>query len=126
MIFITAGMGCVTRTCVASFVAAIAIRIWILIVDVVTTPFLAEGKIRMKYALEGVTELKKHCDTVIVIPNERLLDISDENTSLMQAFAMANEVLYNATRGISDLILMPGLINLDFADVRTTMIDGGA
>jgi len=80
----------------------------------------------MKYALEGITELKKNCDTVIVIPNERLLDISDENTSLIEAFEMANEVLYNATRGISDLILMPGLINLDFADVRTTMIDGGA
>jgi len=70
--------------------------------------------------------LKKNCDTVIVIPNEGLLDLGDENTSLMEAFEMANEVLYNATRGISDLILMPGLINLDFADVRTTMIDGGA
>ena len=70
--------------------------------------------------------IKKQCDTVIVIPNERLLDIGDESTSLVEAFAMANEVLYNATRGISDLILMPGLINLDFADVRTTMTDGGA
>src|SRR5690625_1438711 len=126
MIFITAGMGGGTGTGGAPVVAGIAKRKGILTVGVVTTPFLAEGKIRMKYALEGVTELKKHCDTVIVIPNERLLDISDENTSLMQAFAMANEVLYNATRGISDLILMPGLINLDFADVRTTMIDGGA
>ncbi|PNW63909.1 UNVERIFIED_CONTAM: cell division protein FtsZ, partial [Euhalothece sp. KZN 001] len=92
----------------------------------ITTPFKCKGKVRKKYALEGITELKKNCDTVIVIPNERLLDIADENTSLMEAFAMANEVLYNATRGISDLILMPGLINLDFADVRTTMSDGGA
>lgn len=126
MIFITAGMGGGTGTGGAPVVAGIAKRKGILTVGVVTTPFLCEGKIRMKYALEGITELKKNCDTVIVIPNERLLDISDENTSLMEAFEMANEVLYNATRGISDLILMPGLINLDFADVRTTMIDGGA
>ncbi len=126
MIFITAGMGGGTGTGGAPVVAGIAKRKGILTVGVVTTPFLCEGKIRMKYALEGVTELKKNCDTVIVIPNERLLDISDESTSLMEAFEMANEVLYSATRGISDLILMPGLINLDFADVRTTMIDGGA
>ncbi len=126
MIFITAGMGGGTGTGGAPVVAGIAKRKGILTVGVVTTPFQCEGKVRMKYALEGVTELKKNCDTVIVIPNERLLDISDESTSLMEAFEMANEVLYNATRGISDLILMPGLINLDFADVRTTMIDGGA
>ncbi|PKD44961.1 cell division protein FtsZ [Rhodohalobacter barkolensis] len=126
MIFITAGMGGGTGTGGAPVVAGIAKRKGILTVGVVTTPFLVEGKVRMKYALEGITELKKNCDTVIVIPNERLLDISDENTSLMEAFEQANHVLYNATRGISDLILMPGLINLDFADVRTTMIDGGA
>jgi len=126
MIFITAGMGGGTGTGGAPVVAGIAKRKGILTVGVVTTPFECEGRIRMKYALEGITELKKHCDTVIVIPNERLLDISDDNTSLVDAFNMANEVLYNATRGISDLILMPGLINLDFADVRTTMIDGGA
>lgn len=126
MIFITAGMGGGTGTGGAPVVAGIAKRKGILTVGIVTTPFKCEGKVRMKYALEGITELKKNCDTVIVIPNERLLDISDENTSLIEAFAMANEVLYNATRGISDLILMPGLINLDFADVRTTMIDGGA
>ncbi len=126
MIFITAGMGGGTGTGGAPVVAGIAKRKGILTVGVVTTPFQCEGKVRMKYALEGITELKKNCDTVIVIPNERLLDISDENTSLIDAFEMANEVLYNATRGISDLILMPGLINLDFADVRTTMIEGGA
>lgn len=126
MIFITAGMGGGTGTGGAPVVAGIAKRKGILTVGIVTTPFECEGKVRMKYALEGITELKKNCDTVIVIPNERLLDISDENTSLIEAFEMANEVLYNATRGISDLILMPGLINLDFADVRTTMIDGGA
>jgi cell division protein FtsZ len=126
MIFITAGMGGGTGTGGAPVVAGIAKRKGILTVGVVTTPFHCEGKVRMKYALEGITELKKNCDTVIVIPNERLLDMADENTSLMEAFENANEVLYNATRGISDLILMPGLINLDFADVRTTMIDGGA
>jgi cell division protein FtsZ len=126
MIFITAGMGGGTGTGGAPIVAGIAKRKGILTVGIVTTPFNCEGKVRMKYALEGIAELKKNCDTVIVIPNERLLDIADENTSLMEAFDKANEVLYNATRGISDLILMPGLINLDFADVRTTMIDGGA
>jgi cell division protein FtsZ len=126
MIFITAGMGGGTGTGGAPVVAGIAKRKGILTVGIVTTPFHCEGKVRMKYALEGITELKKNCDTVIVIPNERLLDISDDNTSLREAFEKANEVLYNATRGISDLILMPGLINLDFADVRTTMMDGGA
>lgn len=126
MVFITAGMGGGTGTGGAPIVANIAKRKGILTVAIVTTPFNCEGKVRMKYALEGITELKKNCDTVIVIPNERLLDISDENTTLMEAFELANEVLYNATRGISDLILMPGLINLDFADVRTTMLDGGA
>lgn len=126
MIFITAGMGGGTGTGGAPVVAGIAKRKGILTVGIVTTPFLVEGKVRMKYAIEGIAELKKNCDTVIVIPNERLLDIADENTTLVEAFDKANQVLYNATRGISDLILMPGLINLDFADVRTTMIDGGA
>jgi cell division protein FtsZ len=126
MIFVTAGMGGGTGTGGAPVVAGMAKRRGILTVAIVTTPFDCEGKIRKKYALEGINELKKNCDTVIVIPNERLLDIADESTSLVEAFALANEVLYNATRGISDLILMPGLINLDFADVRTTMTDGGA
>ncbi len=126
MVFVTAGMGGGTGTGGAPVVAGMAKRKGILTVGIITTPFECEGKIRKKYALEGINELKKNCDTVIVIPNERLLDIADENTSLMEAFALANEVLYNATRGISDLILMPGLINLDFADVRTTMTDGGA
>ncbi len=126
MVFITAGMGGGTGTGGAPVVAGIAKRKGVLTVGIVTTPFHCEGKVRMKYALDGIAELKKNCDTVIVIPNERLLDISDENTSLMDAFDNANEVLYNATKGISDLILMPGVINLDFADVRTTMMDGGA
>lgn len=126
MVFVTAGMGGGTGTGGAPVVAGIAKRKGILTVGVVTTPFNCEGKVRLKFAMDGIKELKKSCDTVIVIPNERLLDLSDENTTLVEAFELANEVLYNATRGISDLILMPGLINLDFADVRTTMIDGGA
>lgn len=126
MVFITAGMGGGTGTGGAPVVAGIAKRKGILTVGIVTTPFMCEGRPRMRFASDGINELKKHCDTVIVIPNERLLDICDENTTMMEAFEIANEVLYNATRGISDLILLPGLINLDFADVRTTMQDGGA
>ncbi|MDZ7683295.1 MAG: cell division protein FtsZ [Fodinibius sp.] len=126
MVFVTAGMGGGTGTGGAPVVSGIAKRKGILTVGIITTPFEVEGKKRMKYALEGITELKKNSDTVIVIPNERLMDIADEDTTLLEAFDQANQVLYNATRGISDLILMPGLINLDFADVRTTMLDGGA
>ncbi|MDX1638055.1 MAG: cell division protein FtsZ [Balneolaceae bacterium] len=126
MIFVTAGMGGGTGTGGAPVVSGIAKRKGILTVAIVTTPFECEGPKRMRYATEGIGELKKNCDTVIVIPNEQLLEIADDNTTLMEAFDKANEVLYNATRGISDLILMPGLINLDFADVRTTMLDGGA
>lgn len=126
MVFVTAGMGGGTGTGGAPVVSSIAKRKGTLTVGIVTLPFMCEGPIRMKYAVEGVNELKKCCDTVIVIPNERLLDICSEDTTLTQAFEEANEVLYNATRGISDLILMPGLINLDFADVKTTMLDGGA
>ncbi|HKK47393.1 MAG TPA: cell division protein FtsZ, partial [Balneolaceae bacterium] len=123
---VTAGMGGGTGTGGAPVVSGIAKRKGILTVGIVTTPFDCEGPKRMKYALEGITELKKNSDTVIVIPNERLMGIADEDTTLLEAFEQANQVLYNATRGISDLILMPGLINLDFADVRTTMLDGGA
>src|SRR5699024_3753838 len=119
MIFVTSGMGGGTGTGGAPVVAGIAKRKGILTVGVVTTPFVCEGPKRMTFAKDGITELKKNSDTVIVIPNERLLDIADDNTTLKQAFDDANQVLYNATRGISDLILMPGLINLDFADVHT-------
>lgn len=126
MVFITAGMGGGTGTGGAPIVAGIAKKKGILTVGIVTTPFDCEGRIRMKYALEGISELRNSCDTLIVIPNERLLDLADDNTSLKESFAMANEVLYNATRGISDLILVHGLMNVDFADVRTTMINGGA
>jgi cell division protein FtsZ len=126
MVFITAGMGGGTGTGGAPVVANIAKRKGILTVGVVTTPFTCEGRVRGRYATEGINELKKSCDTVIVIPNERLMDLCGDNTTLVEAFDMANEVLYNATRGISDLILLPGLVNVDFADGRTTMQDGGA
>jgi cell division protein FtsZ len=126
MIFVTAGMGGGTGTGGAPVVASIAKRKGILTVGIVTTPFVCEGRPRQRSAHDGITELKKNCDTVIVIPNEKLLEVCSENASLVEAFDVANEVLYNATKGISDLILLPGLINLDFADVRTTMQDGGA
>ena len=125
MVFITAGMGGGTGTGAAPVVADLARRHGILTVAVVTKPFDCEGLKRSKTADRGIDELRKAVDTLIVIPNERLLDIADDDTSLMDAFVMADDVLYNATRGISDLITVHGLINLDFADVRTTMVDGG-
>jgi len=106
-------------------VASIAQELDILTVAIVTKPFDCEGQRRMTTATEGIELLREHVDTLIVIPNERLLDIADEDTSLIEAFGKADEVLYNATRGISDLITVHGLINLDFADVKTTMKNGG-
>jgi cell division protein FtsZ len=126
MVFITAGMGGGTGTGGAPIVASMAKRKGMLTVGIVTMPFDMEGASRKRYAMEGLTELKANCDTIIMIPNDRLLELSDEDTSMVDAFGLANSVLYNATRGISDLILLPGLINLDFADVRTTMLNGGA
>ena len=125
MIFITAGMGGGTGTGGAPVVAAIARKLGILTVAIVTKPFECEGKKRSYCAEEGINLLKDHVDTLIVIPNERLLDIAEDSTSLIEAFERADDVLYNATRGISDLITVHGLINLDFADVKTTMKDGG-
>ncbi len=125
MAFITAGMGGGTGTGGAPVVASIARDLDILTVAIVTKPFECEGKRRMDTALEGIELLRENVDTLIVIPNERLLDIADDDTSLIEAFEKADEVLYNATRGISDLITVHGLINLDFADVETTMKDGG-
>jgi len=125
MVFITAGMGGGTGTGGAPVVASIARKMGILTVAIVTRPFDCEGARRMRTAEEGIDLLRKNVDTLIVIPNERLLDIADENTSLIEAFEKADEVLYNATRGISDLITVHGLINLDFADVKTTMKNGG-
>jgi len=125
MVFITAGMGGGTGTGGAPVVASIAQELDILTVAIVTKPFDCEGQRRMTTATEGIELLREHVDTLIVIPNERLLDIADEDTSLIEAFGKADEVLYNATRGISDLITVHGLINLDFADVKTTMKNGG-
>ncbi len=125
MVFITAGMGGGTGTGGAPVVASIAKKLGILTVAVVTRPFDAEGRKRLKMATEGIELLREHVDTLIVVPNERLLDIAEANTSLIEAFSMVDDVLYNATRGISDLITVHGLINLDFADVKTTMQNGG-
>lgn len=125
MVFITAGMGGGTGTGGAPVIASIAQSMDILTVAIVTKPFSCEGKRRMKTAEEGIELLRENVDTLIVIPNERLLDIADDDTSLIEAFAKADEVLYNATRGISDLITVHGIVNLDFADVKTTMEDGG-
>ncbi len=125
MVFITAGMGGGTGTGGAPVVANIAKSMGILTVAIVTRPFHCEGRKRMRAAEEGIAFLKENVDTLIVIPNERLLDIAEANTSLIEAFQKADEVLYNATRGISDLITVHGLINLDFADVKTTMQNGG-
>jgi cell division protein FtsZ len=125
MVFITAGMGGGTGTGGAPVVATIARRLGILTVAIATRPFECEGRKRTRAAHEGIDLLRENVDTLIVIPNERLLDIADANTSLIEAFTRADDVLYNATRGISDLITVHGLINLDFADVKTTMSNGG-
>ncbi len=126
MVFITAGMGGGTGTGGAPVVASVARGLGILTVAIVTKPFECEGARRTQMAAEGIGQLREYVDTLITIPNERLLDISDEHTSLIEAFRRADDVLYNATRGIADLVTVHGLINLDFADVRTTMQDGGA
>lgn len=125
MVFITAGMGGGTGTGAAPVIAAIARQMEILTVAVVTKPFACEGSRRTQTALNGIELLAEQVDTLIVIPNEQLLAIAGDDTTLIEAFAMVDEVLYNATRGISDLITVHGLINLDFADVRTTMASGG-
>ncbi len=125
MVFITAGMGGGTGTGGAPVVAGIARKLGILTVAMVTKPFDCEGRKRMKTAHEGIEALRNSVDTLIVIPNERLLDIAEAQTTLIDAFSRADDVLYNATRGISDLITVHGLINLDFADVKTTMENGG-
>ncbi|MDY7032120.1 MAG: cell division protein FtsZ [Thermodesulfobacteriota bacterium] len=125
MVFITAGIGGGTGTGGAPVVAQVSKEVGALTVAVVTKPFLFEGKRRQKVADEGIMELKRVVDTLITIPNQRLLAISGKNTSLLDAFKRADEVLLHAVRGISDLITVNGLINLDFADVKTIMSEKG-
>lgn len=125
MVFITAGMGGGTGTGAAPVFAKIAKEVGALTVGVVTKPFLFEGKKRMKQALEGINQLRETVDSLIIIPNNRLLNISGASLSMMQAFAKADEVLVNAVQGISDLINHTGYINSDFADVRTIMENKG-
>ncbi len=125
MIFVTAGMGGGTGTGAAPIVADIARNLGALTVGIVTKPFLFEGKRRMERADEGIQDLIEKVDTLIVIPNQRLLAIVEKQTTLVDAFLMADDVLLQATRGISDLITVPGMINLDFADVRTVMAEMG-
>ncbi len=125
MVFITAGMGGGTGTGAAPAVAKIAKELGALTVGIVTKPFAFEGPIRKKRAIEGIKELKKNCDTLLVIPNETLLELADNSTTVNESFKLADSVLNQATKGISDLINKPGLINLDFADVKTVMHNMG-
>lgn len=121
MVFVTAGMGGGTGTGAAPIVAGIAREMGILTVGVVTKPFQYEGHRRMSYAEEGLRELRRHVDTLLVIPNQRLLGIVDKSTPLLEAFKVADDVLRQAIQGIADLITTAGHVNVDFADVRTVM-----
>ena len=125
MVFITAGMGGGTGTGAAPAIAKITRELGALTVGVVTKPFAFEGPKRKDRANKGIDNLKKACDTLLVIPNETLLEITEEATSVNDSFKLADSVLYQATKGISDLINVPGLINLDFADVKTVMENMG-
>ncbi|MBW2558085.1 MAG: cell division protein FtsZ [Deltaproteobacteria bacterium] len=125
MVFVTAGLGGGTGTGGAPIVAEIAKELGALTVAVVTKPFQFEGRKRERQAEEGLTELKKVVDTLIVVPNQRLLSISGRNMSFSDAFKKADDILYNGVKGISDLIMVPGLINLDFADVKNVMSEMG-
>ncbi|NUM47697.1 MAG: cell division protein FtsZ [Anaerolineales bacterium] len=126
MVFITAGMGGGTGTGAAPVVAQVARELGALTVGVVTKPFGFEGRVRAASAEIGIKALREHVDSLIVIPNDRLLQIVDKRATLQQAFSVADDVLRQGIQGISELITVPGLINLDFADVRTIMAEGGA
>jgi cell division protein FtsZ len=126
MVFVTAGLGGGTGTGAAAIVAQIAKEIGALTIGVVTRPFTFEGAKRLQNAEQGIARLKEHADTLIVIPNDRLLQIVDRKSSLQDSFRTADDVLRQGIQGISELITIPGLINLDFADVRTIMSEGGA
>tara|TARA_R110001592_G_scaffold363352_2_gene684910 strand:+ start:183512 stop:184687 length:1176 start_codon:yes stop_codon:yes gene_type:complete len=125
MVFITAGMGGGTGTGAAPIVADVARELGILTVAVVTRPFVFEGRKRMAVAEEGLKELKDKVDSLITVPNEKLLQVLGKTTSLLEAFKAANDVLLGAVQGIADLIIRPGMINVDFADVRTVMSEMG-
>jgi cell division protein FtsZ len=125
MVFVTAGLGGGTGTGAAPVIAEVAREAGALTVGVVTKPFVFEGRVRMRHAERGLEELHRVVDTVITIPNQRLLALAGKSTAMTDAFALADEVLFNAVRGISDLITIHGLINLDFADVRTIMNEMG-
>lgn len=125
MVFVTAGMGGGTGTGASAVVAETARELGILTAAVVTRPFLFEGNKRSRNAEQGIKELKKNVDAIIIIHNNRILDITEKNTPWLQALNLANDVLRQAVKGISDLILVPGLINQDFADIKTILSDSG-
>lgn len=125
MVFVTAGMGGGTGTGAAPIVAQVAKEMGILTVGVVTKPFTFEGKRRMQHAEQGIIELKDKVDTLVTIPNDRLLQVVEKKTSIVEAFKIADDVLKQGVQGISDLIAVPGLVNLDFADVKTIMFEQG-
>ncbi len=125
MVFVTAGMGGGTGTGAAPIVAQAAKEMGILTIGVVTKPFTFEGKKRLSQAERGIESLKGKVDTLVVIPNDKLLQIVDRKTSIIEAFKMADDVLRQGVQGISDLIAIPGLVNLDFADVKTIMLNQG-
>ena len=125
LIFVTAGMGGGTGTGAAPVVAEVAKEMGVLTVGVVTKPFLFEGKKRMVHADQGINALKNKVDTLVTIPNDRLLQVVDKKTPITEAFRVADDILRQGVQGISDLITVPGLINLDFADVKTIMLNTG-
>ena len=125
MCFITAGMGGGTGTGAAPIIAQAARELGVLTVGVVTKPFQFEGGKRMKQADAGIEALQKVVDTLIIIPNQNLFRLANENTTFTEAFALADDVLYQGVKGVTDLMVRPGLINLDFADVRTVMSEMG-
>ena len=125
MVFVTSGMGGGTGTGAAPIVAATAKEMGILTIGVVTKPFTFEGKKRLSQAERGIENLKGRVDTLVVIPNDKLLQIIDRKTSIIEAFKMADDILRQGVQGISDLIAIPGLVNLDFADVKTIMLNQG-
>jgi cell division protein FtsZ len=126
MVFITAGMGGGTGTGAAPIVADMARRMGILTIGVVTKPFLFEGPRRKRLAEEGAAKLKKHVDTLVIVPNDKLLGVVEKRATMQQAFLAADDVLRQGVQGISDIILLPGMINVDFADVRSVMTNAGS